>query len=47
MASQNKKNKARNSYCTNGAEKLTSKCKRVMYFNKRKRNELKSFERSE
>ena len=41
MASQNKKNKARNSYFYNGGEKDTIKMKRVKYFNKKQRNELK------
>lgn len=42
MASQNKKNKARNSYCYNGAEKDTFKLKRIMYYNKKQRNEMKA-----
>ena len=41
MASQNKKNKARNSYFYNGGEKDTIKMKRIKYFNKKQRNELK------
>lgn len=41
MTSQNKKNKARNSYFYNGAEKLDIKMKRRLYYTKRKRNEIK------
>lgn len=41
MASQNKKNKAKNSYIHNGGEKDTMKFKRLMYFNKKLRNEIK------
>lgn len=38
MASKNKKNKAKNSYFHNGAEKVTCKGKRFFYFNKKQRN---------
>lgn len=41
MASENKKRKAVNSYCSNGYEKDTNKMKRIGFFNKKKRNELK------
>lgn len=42
MASQNKKNKARNSYIHNGGEKLSNwKCKGIMYFTKAQRNKNK------
>lgn len=40
MASKNKKNKARNSYITNGGEKFSIdewKIKRLTYFTKRER----------
>lgn len=42
MTSQNKKNKARNSYFYNGAEKITDKMKRRLYYNKKLRNKIKS-----
>lgn len=41
MASQNKKNKARNSYLYNGGDKSDMKMKRIMYFTKRQRNNMK------
>lgn len=41
MASENKKRKAKNSYLTNGGEKLDGKFKRIMYFTKRQRNKNK------
>lgn len=41
MTSQSKKNKARNSYFYNGAEKTTDKMKRRLYYNKRLRNKIK------
>lgn len=40
MTSQNKKNKARNSYFYNGAEKITDKMKRRLYYNKRLRKKI-------
>ena len=45
MASQNKKRKAKNSYITNGGEKLDGKAKRIMYYTKRQRKKLKEIER--
>lgn len=47
MTSQNKKNKARNSYICNGGEKDTIKLKRVKYYNKRQRNKIKAETQSE
>ena len=47
MTSQNKKNKARNSYFHNGAEKTTNKMKRRLYYNKKLRNEIKSESRDD
>ena len=47
MTSQNKKNKARNSYFHNGAEKETIKMKRRLYYNKKLRNKIKSETRSD
>lgn len=44
MASENKKRKARNSYIYNGGEKDDTKMKRIMYFNKRKRNKNKKID---
>ena len=41
MASENKKKKAKNSYCHNGGEKWDGKLKRIMYFTKRQRNKNK------
>ena len=41
MASQNKKKKAKNSYLSNGGEKLDGKMKRIMYYTKRQRKKLK------
>ena len=41
MASENKKRKAKNSYCNNGGEKWDCKMKRIMYFTKRQRNKYK------
>ena len=41
MASNAKKNKAKNSYMLNGGDKSDLKLKRLMYFTKRKRNQLK------
>lgn len=41
MASKNKKNKAKNSFLYNGGEKDTIKLKRIKYYNKRQRNEIK------
>ena len=40
MASENKKRKAKNSYMSNGGEKLDGKSKRIMYFTKRQRNKI-------
>ena len=42
MTSQNKKNKARNSYFHNGAEKEDATMKRRFYYNKRQRKRIKS-----
>lgn len=42
MASQNKKRKAKNSYLSNGGEKLDGKNKRIMYYTKRQRKKLKA-----
>ena len=42
MTSQNKKNKARNSYIYNGGEKDTIKLKRLCYYNKKMRNKIKA-----
>lgn len=42
MASKNKKNKAKNSYLYNGADKLDGRLKKVMYFTKRQRNKNKA-----
>lgn len=42
MTSQSKRNKAKNSYIHNGGEKDTIKLKRVKYYNKRQRNEIKT-----
>ena len=42
MASDNKKRKAKNSYMSNGGEKLDGKSKRIMYFTKRQRNKIKN-----
>ena len=44
MASQNKKRKYKNSYMTNGREKLDGKMKRIMYYTKKKRKKLKEME---
>ena len=44
MASQNKKRKAKNSYLSNGGEKLDVKMKRIMYYTKRQRKKLKEME---
>ena len=44
MASQNKKKKAQNSYLSNGGEKLDGKNKRIMYYTKRQRKNLKEIE---
>lgn len=41
MTSEKKKNKARNSYFYNGAEKTTDKMKRRLYYNKKLRNKIK------
>lgn len=41
MASKNKKNKAKNSYLHNGADKFDGKMKKIMYFTKRQRNKNK------
>lgn len=41
MTSVNKKHKARNSYLHNGGEKLDGKHKRLMYYTKRQRKQLK------
>ena len=41
MASQNKKRKAKNSYLSNGGEKLDGKNKRIMYYTKRQRKKIK------
>lgn len=41
MASNAKKHKAKNSYLENGADKKDLKLKGIMYFTKRKRNQLK------
>ena len=45
MASQNKKRKSKNSYRTNGREKLDGKMKRIMYYTKRQRKKLKKMEK--
>ena len=42
MASNNKKNKAKNSYLYNGGDKYDIKIKRITYFTKRQRNKLKT-----
>ena len=42
MASENKKRKAKNSYLTSGADKLDGKMKRIMYYTKRQRSQMKS-----
>lgn len=47
MASENKKNKAKNSPLINGADKEDCKMKRVMYFTKRDRNKLKRIDFAE
>ena len=47
MTSESKKNKARNSYFHNGAEKTTDKMKRSFYYNKKLRNKIKKETRSE
>ena len=44
MASQNKKKKAKNSYLSNGGEKLDRKNKQIMYYTKRQRKKLKEME---
>ena len=44
MASRNKKRKAKNSYLSNGGEKLDGKNKRIMYYTKRQRKKLKKME---
>ena len=44
MASQNKEKKAKNSYLSNGGEKLDGKNKRIMYYTKRQRKKLKKME---
>lgn len=44
MASENKKNKAKNSHLINGADKEDCKMKRVMYYTKRDRNKLKKID---
>ena len=44
MASQNKKRKAKNSYLSNGGEKLDGKNKRIMYYTKRQRKKFKEME---
>lgn len=41
MASENKRRKAKNSYLLNGGDKTDKKTKRIMYFTKRKRNQIK------
>lgn len=41
MASQNKKNKAKNSYLINGGEKEDGRMKRVFYYTKRQRANIK------
>lgn len=41
MSSQNKKNKARNSYLINGGEKSDGHMERVMYYTKRQRTKGK------
>ena len=41
MTSKAKKNKAKNSYIFNGGDKCDKKIKRMMYFTKRRRNQLK------
>lgn len=47
MASENKKNKAKNSYLINGADKEDCRMKRVMYYKKRDRNKLKRIDFAE
>ena len=44
VASENKKNKAKNSTLINGADKENCRMKRVMYYTKRDRNKLKRIE---
>lgn len=44
MASENKKNKAKNSPLINGADKEDCRMKRVMYYTKRDRNKLKKID---
>ena len=46
MTSENKKNKARNSYFHNGAEKTTDKRRKSFYYNKKLRNKINSETRS-
>ena len=41
MVSQNKKRKAKNSYLSNGGEKLDGQNKRTMYYTKRQRKKVK------
>ena len=41
MASENKKRKAKNSYLISGADKLDGKMKRIMYYTKRQRSQMK------
>jgi hypothetical protein len=50
MSSQNKKNKAKNSYIYNGGEKNSLedwKCRRIAYYTKRDRNKNKDKVRKE
>ena len=42
MASENKKRKAKNRYLISGADKLDGKMKRIMYYTKRQRRQMKS-----
>ena len=41
---QNKKKKTKNSYLSNGVEKLDGKNKRIMYYTKRQRKKLNEME---
>lgn len=47
MASNNKRNKAKNSYINNGGEKLDCKGKTWMYYTKRQRNKIKKETKNE
>lgn len=47
MASENKKRKAKNSYLSNGGEKLDGKFKRLFYYTKRERNKNKDLRKEQ